>query len=445
MSPSREAPPEATLRPPRSATSFGLNLVALAIVFVTIGILRARHAQVGTAVFALTFATAMPLILLDLTILKVHRRESTGLDWDKPFAVDYPRLLTKLVGFALTLALIALAYWAFPEYSFLRVSTGNFYEPFYFDLRRFGALLSVTAVVYFWFVDGYMRQPRDAYWQLGRVVLGHASDARAWDVADHFRGWLVKAFFFPLMLVWLSGNVRDIVSADFSSFRFDNLSLYHYCNTLLYGLDLLFCVVGYALSLRVIDSHLRSAEPTMFGWAVALFCYPPFYPKFEQWYVQYGTGYDFDRWLEPHLTVRWIWAGVILLLVAIYVSATIVFGVRFSNLTHRGILTNGPYRFTKHPAYISKNLSWWLVSVPFLDSHGGFEAVRHCVLLGCVNMMYFLRAKTEERHLSRDPTYVAYALWMNEHGLLSFVGRWFPLLRYKQPAQAPKQVPVPAE
>ena len=39
---------------------------------------------------------------------------------------------------------------------------------------------------------------------------------------------------------------------------------------------------------------------------------------------------------------------------------------RFSNLTHRGIITNGPYRYSKHPAYLAKNLSWWLVSMPFM-------------------------------------------------------------------------------
>jgi protein-S-isoprenylcysteine O-methyltransferase Ste14 len=341
--------------------------------------------------------------------------------------------------------LIGIAYWAFPEYSFLRLTTANFYEPFYFDLRRFGGVLAVTAVLYFWMVDGQMREPRDAYWQLGRVLLGHASDASRREIANHFLSWLVKAFFFPLMLVWLSGNVREIVSFDFSKVAYDNLSLYHYGNTLFYGLDLLFCVVGYALSLRIFDSHIRTAEPTPFGWVVALFCYPPFYSNFERWYVAYGTGYEFDAWLAPHLTIRWIWAGVILALVGIYVLATVVFGIRFSNLTHRGILTNGPYRFTKHPAYISKNLSWWLVSVPFLDRHDGAEAARHCVLLACVNMIYFLRAKTEERHLSRDPTYVAYALWMNEHGLFAFLGKWFPLLRYTPPETARQPEPAPAE
>jgi protein-S-isoprenylcysteine O-methyltransferase Ste14 len=90
------------------------------------------------------------------------------------------------------------------------------------------------------------------------------------------------------------------------------------------------------------------------------------------------------------------------------------------------------YRFTKHPAYVSKNLSWWLASTPWVVGGGTFwEAVRRCVLLGCVNFIYFMRARTEERHLSGDPTYVAYAQWMNEHGVLAFLGRWLPALRYQ--------------
>jgi hypothetical protein len=52
-----------------------------------------------------------------------------------------------------------------------------------------------------------------------------------------------------------------------------------------------------------------------------------------------------------------------------------------------------------------------------------------------VSTIYFLRAKTEERHLSKDPAYVEYALWMDEHGWLRFLNR-VPLVRgmmYKAP------------
>ena len=57
-----------------------------------------------------------------------------------------------------------------------------------------------------------------------------------------------------------------------------------------------------------------------------------------------------------------------------------------------------------------------------------------------MNFMYFMRAKTEERHLSRDPVYVEYATWMNAHGWLRFLNR-IPFVRavvtYRQPPAPP--------
>ena len=45
-----------------------------------------------------------------------------------------------------------------------------------------------------------------------------------------------------------------------------------------------------------------------------------------------------------------------------------------------------------------------------------------------------MRARTEERHLSHDPNYVAYALWMNDHGIFRALGRKIPFFRYRAPA-----------
>jgi len=121
----------------------------------------------------------------------------------------------------------------------------------------------------------------------------------------------------------------------------------------------------------------------------------------------------------------------ILFLIGIYVWASIAFGIRFSNLTHRGILTNGPYRYTKHPAYISKNLSWWLISMPFLSAASPIEALRHSLLLIAVNTIYFFRARTEERHLSFDPTYVDYAKYIEVKGIFAAIGKRIPALKFK--------------
>jgi protein-S-isoprenylcysteine O-methyltransferase Ste14 len=371
---------------------------------------------------------AVPVLIFDIFVLKVHRRESTGIDWDQVFAPSFARVATKLLGLIGTLAPIALVYWVTPEYN------GTFYNPLWAILRQFWLTFLVGTPLYIFIVDGQMRDPKDSYWQLGRIFLGHWRDAKKAAIANHYLTWLVKAYYIPIMFVWLSNSTHNVVNFDLSRASFDNLRLYDFLYDFIFFIDLLFCTVGYALSLRATDSHVRTAEPTFLGWGVALFCYPPFYNLFERQYVPYDNHYGFGAWLEPFPVFRWVWAIVILFLVTVYVAATVAFGIRFSNLTHRGILTNGPYRFTKHPAYVSKNISWWMASVPFLVGPNGHwqDTIKHCLALGFINFIYFMRAKTEERHLSRDPIYVQYGLWMNEHGVLRFLNR-LPVFKYKPP------------
>jgi protein-S-isoprenylcysteine O-methyltransferase Ste14 len=235
------------------------------------------------------------------------------------------------------------------------------------------------------------------------------------------------------MFVWLNNSTNNVVHFDLSSANWNNLRLYDFLYDFIFFIDLLFTTVGYAACFKPLDTHIRTAEPSFLGWGVALFCYEPFFSgMFERNYVKYGGSYAFGGWpfLQEHPNLRWVWAFTIIALITIYVLATVAFGIRFSNLTHRGILTNGPYRYTKHPAYVSKNLSWWLVSIPFISMDNWQSTIKHSIALAIINFMYFMRAKTEEWNLSRDPTYVQYALWMNEHGALRFINR-ISLFGYK--------------
>jgi hypothetical protein len=255
--------------PPPSATHFGLNLFGVVGALVALYVLRQRHVSGPDAVLIICAAGVLPIMALDVIVLRVHRRESTGLDWDKAPTPDTARIATKLLGLALTVGLIALAYWAFPEY-------GSWYGAFWNVLRRLWAPLVILAIAYVWFVDGHMRDPYDAYWQLGRVVLLRPSDAKRADVANHFRGWLVKGFYLPLFVVYTHGQLNGLLTFNLADLQYTNLRLYDFLNDLVYGLDVLFATVGYILSFRVIDTHLRTAEPTMLGWVVALECYQPF-------------------------------------------------------------------------------------------------------------------------------------------------------------------------
>ena len=249
-------------------------------------------------------------------------------------------------------------------------------------------------------------------------------------LSQHLLGWLVKLFFLPLMFTYLSDKVAWYRTYDFS-LLFDSFkNFFDFAYATIFHVDLLVAVAGYACTFRATDSHIRSTEPTLLGWAVAIMCYQPFWSFFSAQYLAYQSGRGWGAWLWDYPTLYTLWGSAILILVAVYSWATLSFGIRFSNLTHRGIITNGPYRWSKHPAYVCKNLSYWMIAMPFMASGSAWEALRLCLLLLLLNGVYLLRARTEERHLSRDPDYRAYAAWIEEHGWLRVLGRWLPALRF---------------
>ena len=193
--------------------------------------------------------------------------------------------------------------------------------------------------------------------------------------------------------------------------------IYEAAYRMVYFVDVLFAVTGYLCTFRLLGAQIRSTEPTMSGWAVCLLCYPPFWDVFSKNFLNYEEGYYWNDWLADSPRLWFVWAFMIIGSTMIYAWATVSFGIRFSNLTNRGILTNGPYRWVKHPAYLAKNFSWWLIAVPFMSNNGYATVFRDCAALALLNGVYYLRAKTEERHLGHDPDYVAYCTWMEFNGL----------------------------
>lgn len=397
---------------PRSATHGAVGFAGLVAFLLSLTILRVDRPfgdDVVTSALFMIGMTSAAVLLTDLLWQKVHRRASTGMTLSRN-SPSWSRSLFKFAGLLGSLGFVALLYWLFPEYH------GDFYDNYYRMLSLVVPPWLVIALPYIYFVDRKMARPLDGYWHLGRVVTMQWGQVNWRIVGQHLLGWLVKGFFLPLMFTYMCNDLHHFLSTDvtkLSGFKAWFDLLYALC----YFIDVGLVVMGYLLALRIADTHLRSAEPTMLGWAVALVCYEPFWSLFGRQYLAYSTGFPWGAWLWDKPLLYGIWGCAILLLTGIYVWATVSFGARFSNLTHRGIITNGPYRWTKHPAYIAKNLSWWLISVPFVANAPAGEILRHCLLLLGVNAVYAMRARTEERHLSSDPEYVAYAQWIDTHGL----------------------------
>lgn len=421
--------PEPSSRPP-SVTHQGTNLLGL------IGLLGGvwwflAHPELPArwvAVVLMTL-TAAPILLVDVIVHGVHRRASTGIDWEAPRPLDLRRVATKWLGAGGCVGLVLAVYGLAPEY--LDPVYGNWFG----FLRTFGLPAVVLGLAYVAWLDRYLVDPQDGYWHVGQLMQGRPYvPARA---ADAVRGWVIKGFFLPLMFTYLVTNIDDLrgyvlAHPDPDPFvvAFDSLW------SLGFLVDIAFTAMGYILSLRLFDTHIRSTEPTTLGWLVALVCYQPFWGLVAAHYVNYDNGYMWGPFVAPVPGLRYFWGGAILLTLGIYSASTVAFGCRFSNLTHRGVITGGMYRFTKHPAYWAKLTHWWLLVVPFAYRGDLTEVVRNCTWLAVLSGIYWLRGRTEEAHLSHDPAYVAYAEWINEHGVFAFLGRWFPFLAYRRPEGA---------
>ncbi|WP_188444674.1 methyltransferase family protein [Pseudoxanthomonas indica] len=229
-------------------------------------------------------------------------------------------------------------------------------------------------------------------------------------------GWVVKAFFLPLMLAWSYVWLADASDQNWNSIGW--ASFFAIAMAWLYAIDTAFATIGYMSTSRRIGAHIRSVDTALLGWLSALACYPPLSLLVLRTWLEYKDGFEWDAWLHASPALALVWGAAILLLTAIYTLSTVMFGPRFSNLTNRGIITSGPYRYCKHPAYFCKNLSWWLISVPFVANAGLKTALFNSLALIGVNIIYWLRARTEERHLMQDESYRQYAAWIDKHGLL---------------------------
>jgi protein-S-isoprenylcysteine O-methyltransferase Ste14 len=398
-------------RPPPSALPGWIPWVGFLPLVLMLWLLRGSD-QSTIAIMALLLGVyAAPVLLLDISQQARPKDVASARH-------TAPRLVAQLTIFAI----ILLAYWMFPytrqQWLFrIRDAIG---PEFTAPLLIFGGIFTALYIA--------LTTPGrdDATLHLGEMLLRRKPLTLDATVRNLGLGWLVKAFFLPLMLTFMANDINWYRSVDWHIAWFTFPDFYEHSQRLLYFCDVTIAVAGYMLTFRAAGTHIRSAEPTGLGWMVCLVCYPPFWPVFYDNFFAYENGKSWMSWMWDSTSILHIgWGSVIIALTCIYLWATVAFGVRFSNLTHRGIITNGPYRFTKHPAYIAKNLSWWMISVPFLQSGSVAEALRLSLLLLCVNGIYFARAKTEERHLMRDPAYRDYAAWIARHGLFAPLRRLF--------------------
>jgi len=221
---------------------------------------------------------------------------------------------------------------------------------------------------------------------------------------------LIKITFIPLMIQFTVNNFFGIKALAFSYFSTDvladitwselfNNSVYPLLLTLCFFIDTVFYLFGYLIYNEALGNTVRSVETTFFGWIAALLCYPPLFVITAEFLPISGN--DSPFWLNNELTA--VVRIVMFFLLLIYTLATVNLGWKCSNLTNRGIVSHGVYSVVRHPAYIAKNLFWWVSLLPVFF----ISPIAIVYMLG-LSSIYFFRALTEERHLYKDQDYVKY-------------------------------------
>jgi protein-S-isoprenylcysteine O-methyltransferase Ste14 len=401
---------------PSSATTQLTGVAGVIAIGLAVTILREPALPIYLKALFIAAAGAVVMIFIETALFRTHHNPSTGLTSapSRPFSLE--RTIRKVTALYATFSVIAAGYWFFPIYR--RPLFDNFWPA----IELVMPCVILAAPIYIALIDRRQREPEDAYAAIGGFILHGKVPSDMGQIVQYALGWTVKAFFLPLMFAYMCGSLNSFLTI-LQQDELGRLDVHRLIVTFFFLLDVSFAVAGYSLTLRILDTHIRSAEPTAFGWLVCLICYDPFVVVMNAYFSRDVLDNNWFALLAAWPSLQIFWSAAILICIFIYVWSTVSFGLRFSNLTHRGIITSGPYRFVKHPAYIAKNLAWWLVSLPFFNEAGLAEGLRHSLMLLCINGIYLLRAWTEERHLARDPAYRAYQDYIRAHGLWARVIR----------------------
>jgi len=276
----------------------------------------------------------------------------------------------------------------------------NFSYFYYFFVDAYCIVNVVLVLPFLYFFDAGSPLEHDKYSSLVKSIVSLASPFAGryhWDKTSRL-GMLtvfVKLFYIPLLVTWVINNTLYQIHLT-QTFHGDLFSVNAYMVALFIYIDTAIYCLGYLIEFNFLKNTIRSVEPTVLGWVVCLWCYPPF-NNFS------FRIFDFELISIARNYPQWVNAVMLCLITTlwgIFAWASVSLGWKASNLTNRGIVQHGPYRFVRHPAYASKLFIWYIQAVFFSQYFVG-------ILFG-FTLIYILRAWTEERHLSNDPDYVTY-------------------------------------
>lgn len=375
------------------------------------------------ALFIFTFFFLVALF--ELVFVKTYKSKETGLDFSLPFDIKKSLskdFFVKIFGLAVSFLLVCTFFWIADIYS------DPWYQRFFDVFFYYVWIIIAIVLVYFFLINIYMTDPKDSYWHFGKFVLSKGKEGDKKAIQNHVLLLAVKAFFLPMMFCYFTNDwlfFKTVGTDTIDSFT----DFYDQAYRFLYALDICIAVMGYTFTLRLFNSHVRWTERRPGGWLFCIICYAPFGQFIGRQYLNcFQGGVTWTEAFGNHPAIYVAWGSVILILTVFYVVSESHFGLRFSNLTYRGLVSHGLYKFTKHPAYLAKNVSWWLIYIP-LVAVDLTQTVRSCLAMLCYNLIYVMRARYEEKCLSEAPEYRQYMEYMENRDPFAIIWRKIKALR----------------
>lgn len=385
---------------PASAIPLWVGLAGFAAVLAAFAIVVGSGLAPEVAAILVVLAGGAPPVL--------HAAARLAASKPRVAPFDGGRVTVKLVGSAVTLGLVAAAVSIFPFFGRL--------SPLAALAGEVWPLLTGLWIAYLVACDRLSPDPEDGLHALGLAALGRPFDEAL--IGAFLKVLLIKLFFFALMFDYLARDVAFFREEGLPPLDVATIDAAQRLNRLVFALDTALAALGYLATLQVFGWHVRRTDPAPGGWIACLVCYEPFYPALTRAFLDFSPGGE-PAFVSPPLL------AVALLCNAVYLFATVAYGPLFSNLTRRGIITSGPYRLTKHPAYVFKVLGWWLFELPFMLAQGPTEAARRAVMLLGLTLIYVARARYEERMLREDPVYRAYSDHIRQAGAYASIRTFF--------------------
>lgn len=265
-----------------------------------------------------------------------------------------------------------------------------------------GYLIILPIVLYIKLRSGSIMRSSMLYFKL----LNNERDKEFWNI---LRVYGLKFLFIPLMVlgaVFYSDMTYSVIE-ELGRINTIEWKWFDWVNKFVYELYVYFSMTmilfiysfGYLVESKKLGNEIVSIDNNPFSWLVTIICYAPFFAIISYFIPLGAQDFAFFKNHEITAIVRLVLISVI----TVKSWSIIVLGSRSSNLTNRGIIQKGPYKWVRHPHYLTKIFVWWICLIPsMIENYWLFGGMVFWTTI------YVFRALMEEEHLKKDEEYRTY-------------------------------------